>query len=105
MDYQQEYPEGEKNVIFPLPRDMEDQILSLVNYEEIPESFCPSSYSNTYVAAMIYQHQVYLVIPNIAYDSHTCLMLVVMGFLITKIIIHVQELNKTMGWNRSLLCN
>ena len=46
MDYQQEYQEGEKNVIFPLPCDIEDQILSLVNYEEIPESFCPSCFSN-----------------------------------------------------------
>ena len=46
MDYQQEYQEGEKNVIFPLPWDIEDQILSLVNYEEIPESFCPSCFSN-----------------------------------------------------------
>ena len=31
MDYQQEYQEGEKNVIFPLPWDIEDQILSSVN--------------------------------------------------------------------------
>ena len=69
MDYQKEYQEGEKNVIFPLPWDIEDQILSLVKYEEITESFCPSSFSNTYVAAMIYQHQVYLVNPNIACDS------------------------------------
>ena len=102
MDYQQEYREGEKNVIFPLPWDIEDPILSLVNYEEIPKSFCPSSFSNTYIAAMIYQHQVYLVNSNIACEW---LMLVVMGFLITKILIHVQELNKTMGWNRSFLCS
>ena len=55
MDYQQEYQEGEKNVQeyqegeknVTLPWDIEDQILSLVNYEEIPESFCPSSFSNT----------------------------------------------------------
>ena len=55
MDYQHEYQEGEKNVIFPLPWDIEDKILSwdiedkilsLVNYEEIPESFCPSSFNN-----------------------------------------------------------
>ena len=43
--------------------------------------------------------------PNNIDTCLMCFMLAVMGFLITKIIIHVQGLNKTMGWNRSLLCS